>query len=300
MADLDRLERDARARRARAQSHLSRLRHRGHVDAPRLPLGVPRRLALASIALGAFCGVCAGETFVRAGGAGAVDAIAVHGVSRLTPRQVAAASGIPRGARIAEIDPSAVVRALESHDWIASASALRLPTGRVLIDVVEREPLAQLAVGSRRFAIDAQGAAFTELADGEETALPRLVASEAPERGAPDPLRAEAAQLAERVTALGLATPEEVRVAPPGDPEGVSLRLPGLDGVVVLGREALEQRLRDLARLLELQPDEASRAARIDLRFADQAVLRSAATRDGSRDAALRGGGAPHSTRSSG
>jgi hypothetical protein len=99
---------------------------------------------------------------------------------------------------------------------------------------------------------------------------------------------------------LGLAAPDEVRVAAPGDPEGVSLRLPGLAGVVVLGRESFDARLRDLARLIESQPEAAARAARIDLRFADQAVLRSEAAREGSQAAVLRGGGAPRSTPTSG
>jgi cell division protein FtsQ len=297
MADLDRLERDARARRARASTHLSRLRAHGRTGRGARPSR--RRVALVALAAGAALGSVAGDAWIRFGGR-TVESISVRGASRLSPREVAAATHIPRGARLADVDPGAVVQALETHHWIASARALRLPTGRVVVDVVEREPLAQLAVGERRFAIDAQGAAFAELGEGEETGLPRVLASEAPEPGAPDPLRAEAARLAERLPGLGLQAPEEVRIAPPGDPEGISLRLPGLPAVVVLGRDALEERLRDLAKLLELRPDEASRAATIDLRFADQAVLRSAAAREGSRDAALRGGGAPRVTRRAG
>ncbi len=294
---LDRLERDARGRRARAQSHLSRLRRRGRGGRG---LRLPRRLALAALAIGALTGFGVLQLGFAAGGGRAVAAIAVRGASRLTPGEVAAATGIPRGARLMEVEPEAVEQALETHDWIAAARALRLPTGKVVVEVVEREALALLAIDARRFAIDANGAAFAELDAREESSLPRLLASQAPEPGVPDALRAEAAQLSRRLVALGLAAPEEIRVAPPGDPEGISLRLPGLDGIVVLGREDLEQRLRDLARLVALRPDEASRAARIDLRFADQAVLRSAAARDGSRRAAPPGGGAPHSTRTSG
>jgi cell division protein FtsQ len=303
MAGLDRLERDTRRRRERAHSHLSRLRERGHGSrgvrpGPRRRL--PRGLVLATLAAAALAGVLADHLFIALGGAGRVDAIAVRGASRLTPQEIAAATGIPRGALVSEVEPDAVARKLAENDWIASARALRLPTGKVVVEVAEREPLAQLAIGDRRFAIDERGAAFAELASGQETSLPRLVTSQAPEPGVPDALRAEAARLPERLPALGLAAPEEIRVAPPGDPEGVSLRLPGLDGLVVLGREALDQRLRDLAKLLALRPDEASRAARIDLRFADQAVLRSAAAREGPQGAARSGGVAPPSTRSAG
>jgi cell division septal protein FtsQ len=297
MADLDRLERDARTRRTRANSHLSRLRNRGRAEQEQRP--IRRRVALVALAAGTLLGSCASEIWIRVGG-DAVDAIAVRGAQRLTPREVAAATGIPRGARLAEVDTDAVEEALEKNAWIEEASAQRLPNGRVVVDVVEREPLAQLTVGPRRFAIDALGEAFAELREDEAMELPRLVAKEPPQPGAPDPLRVEAAGLAARMPELGLAAPEEVRIAPPDDPEGVSLRLPGLSPVVVLGRESLDERLRGLAELLEARRDEASRASLIDLRFEDQAVLRSAAAREGSRDAALTGGGAPHATRSSG
>jgi cell division septal protein FtsQ len=229
-----------------------------------------------------------------------VESIAVRGAHRLSPREVAAATGIPRGAKLADVDARAVAESVARNAWIESAQAKRLPSGRVLVSVTEREPLAQLAVGARRFAIDAQGAAFAELREGEETALPRVLAEKAPERGAPDPLRVEAAKLTTRMPELGLAAPDEVKIAAPDDPQGVTLRLPGLEPMVVLGRDALDERLRDLAKLLELRRDEASRAAEIDLRFADQAVLRSAATRERSRDAAVRGGGPAPATRSAG
>jgi len=300
MAELDRLERDARARRARGHAHLSRLRQRGRVTRDGAPLRLPRRLRWLALAGAALLGSCAVPAWIALGGGGAVDAISVRGAKHLTPRQVAEATGIPRGARLADVKTEAVVQALETHDWIAHARALRWPDGRVLVEVVEREPLAALAVGPRRFALDASGAVFTELRAGEESELPLLRAEKAPEPGAADPVRAEAARLAGRLPELGLSAPDEVRVAAPGDPEGVSLRLPGLAGVVVLGTEALETRVRDLARLLEQRPDEASAAARIDLRFADQAVLRSATTREGSREASLRGGGATRTTRSAG
>ena len=296
MADLDRLERDARARRTRANSHLSRLRNRGRVEQEQRP--ARRRVALVALAVGAVFGTCASEVWIRAGGG--VETIAVRGAQRLTPREVAAATGIPRGAALSEVDTDAVASTLETHAWIEEAKATRLPGGRVVIEVVERLPLAQLAVGPRRFAIDSQGDAFAELREDEATELPRLVAKEPPQAGAPDLLRVEAAGLAARMPELGLAAPEEIRIAPADDPEGVSLRLPGLAPMVVLGRESLDERLRGLAELLEARRDEASRARIIDLRFEDQAVLRSAATRDGSRDAALTGGGAPHGTRSSG
>ena len=297
---LDRLERAARGRRARAQNHLSRLRRRHPGVRGGRALRLPRRLALGVLAVAALAGFGVMRLLFAAGGGGEIAAIAVRGASRLTPAEVAAATGIPRGAHLADVEPEAVEQALETHDWIAAAHALRLPTGKLVVEVEEREALALLAIDERRFAIDASGAAFAELDAREETSLPRLLSSQPPEPGVPDPLRAEAVQLSERLVALGLSAPDEIRVAPQGDPEGISLRLPGLEGIVILGREDLDARLHDLATLLSLRPDEVHRAARIDLRFADQAVLRSAAAQDGSQNAAPPGGGAPHSTRTSG
>jgi hypothetical protein len=284
-----RLERDARARRARAEHHLSKLRGHGHAEPRRrVTSGAPRvvrlapRVALVACGAAALLGACAGRVAMHVGSGSALDAIAVRGVERLTPTEVAAATGVARGTRL------------------ASAHAVRVPGGRLLVEVEERRPLAELRVGERRYAVDEAGVAFAEFPYDEQTSLPRLVASGAAGLHEPDALRVEAARLPERMQQLGLAAPDEVRVAAPGDPEGVSLRLPGLAGVVVLGRESFDARLRDLARLIESQPEATARAARIDLRFADQAVLRSEAAREGSQAAVLRGGGAPRSTPTTG
>jgi cell division protein FtsQ len=297
-----RMERDARARRARAEHHLSKLRGgetRRRTIAPPPRARLTLRLALCACGAAALLGACAGRLALRAGG-DQLDAIAVRGQQRLSPAEVAAATGLARGAALSQVDATAVERALQTHAWIASAHAVRGPGGRLLVEVEERTPLAELRVGERRYAIDAEGVAFAEFPFDEQTALPRLVASGNAGLHEPDALRVEAARLPERMQQLGLAQPDEVRVAAPGDPEGVSLRLPGLAGVVVLGRESFDARLRDLARLLESEPEATARAARIDLRFADQAVLRGEATRDGSQAAVLRGGGASRSTPTSG
>jgi cell division protein FtsQ len=296
---LDRLERAERGRRTRAQNHLTRLRQRGGRRAGPLQRVLPRRVVLAVLGVAVLAGFGAMRLWLAFSGS-EIEVIAVRGTSRLSPRDVAAATGIPRGAPIAEVEPRAVEQALETHDWIAEAYAARAPGGKLVVEIVEREALALLAAGERRFAIDASGAAFAELEADEQSRLPRLLASQAPEPGVPDALRAEAAGLSERLVALGLSTPDEIRVAAPDDPQGISLRLPGLGGLVILGREDLDTRLRDLAKLLAARPDEARRASSIDLRFADQAVLRSAAAQEGSQNAASPGGGAPHPTRRSG
>jgi len=117
----------------------------------------------------------------------------------------------------------------------------------------------------------------------------------------PNPQLATAARLAQRLPELGLALPREVTIAPEDDPRGYGLRLFALDARVVLGRSDLDARLDALARLLAARPDVVAGASIIDLRFADQVVLRSASARDGSaHQADGRGDARPHNLRPTG
>jgi hypothetical protein len=70
---------------------------------------------------------------------------------------------------------------------------------------------------------------------------------------------------------------------------------------VVLGREDLDARLDDLVRLVTARPDAVAQATSIDLRFANQAVLRSGPIHKGSANtAAERGRATPHNRRPTG
>ena len=111
--------------------------------------------------------------------------------------------------------------------------------------------------------------------------------------GEPDPALAEAVDLAGRLAALGLPRPLEIGVAAPEDPTGFWLRLEDFAPRILLGRDDLDARLRALARVLEAAPPEAAGAATLDLRFADQVVLRGTppGNAGGSRDGAAQGCG---------
>ena len=177
----------------------------------------------------------------------------------------------------------AVVLALQQHDWIQSARALRLPGGALLVDVREHEPVARVKLGRQLYAVDREGEPFAPLA---ADALPELVRI-VPERDEARPGErnlqlATAVRLAHRLPELGLAPPRQVTIAAEDDPRGYELTLAALDARIVLGRSDLDARLDALARLLAARPDVVADAASIDLRFADQVVLRSAPARDGS------------------
>jgi cell division septal protein FtsQ len=290
-----RVDRDATQRRARAQAHLDRVR-RGRGGPIRLRL--PRR-ALAVAAAALVCGAACGERALlfAAGGAGPLERIAVRGAARVSPAQVAEAAGVARGAPLGEVDADRVRESLEQHEWIARARALALPGGALVVEVVEREPLARVSIGRAVYAVDRTGMPFAEIPEDLAAGLVRLaVAGEVAPRE-PDPRLAEAVRLAGRLPELGLATPSEVGVAAEADPEGYRLALPALPARILLGHTDLDARVDDLARLLAARPDAVAGAASIDLRFANQVVLRSAPARDGPANTAAERGDAPPRSR---
>lgn len=263
---LSRVERSARTRRRRARAHLDRVQRRR--EEPRAGLPV-RRAGLLVLALS----VCAGALSAAAWRREATfESLAVQGLRRVSAAEIAAQSGLAPGTPLAELDPEALAARLAQHGWIESARALRLPTGRVLVGVAEREPAA-LLVGETPFAVDAAGVPFAPLGEAAGEGLPRIAAAQPPEPGAASPELAEAVALARRVAALGLPAAREIGVAAPDDPRGYSLRLAGLAPLVVLGRDDLDARLADLARLLHAALPALGRAQQVDLRFRDQAVL---------------------------
>jgi cell division protein FtsQ len=231
-----------------------------------------------------------------------VQAIHVSGTARLSANQVAAATGVARGDELASVDEEAVVEQLQTHDWIEEARALRLPTGSLLVKVRERVPVALAMAGEppALFFVEASGTPFAEL-PGSPSALPGLlsalpVLSAAPAASRePSAALAEAAQLARRLPDFGLPVPTALSIGAEGDPEGFALRLPGRPARVVLGREDLDRKLAALARLLAEELPELAEAANLDLRFADQVVLRKGPAPKGVAQAAAARGRAESS-----
>jgi cell division septal protein FtsQ len=204
----------------------------------------------------------------------------VRGALHLSADEVAAATGLAPSAPLTDVDTRAVVEQLEDNDWIASADAVRMPGGAVVVGIVERTALAAIEIGTpaERYAVDATGSPFA-VADREVLeGLPRLTPAESVTPREPSERLAEAVHLAYRLPKIGLTLPAEVSIAAAGDPEGFALRLGSLAPRFVLGREDLDERLDHLARLLARRPAAVAEATSVDLRFADQVVLRNAPT----------------------
>jgi len=180
-----------------------------------------------------------------------VDFVGTHA---LEPEELLRHADVEPGEALVDVDPAAVAEAVASHPRVASARATRLPPGRLVIGITEREPIARDA--ATQAGLDREGRAFP-LRPEEVDALP-LVAGDLP--------RALGAVSAARELGIDLdrveAEEHGSRVVPRG--ENLSLQL---------GSEPR----RDLSSWLVLRESgllARHQAREIDLRFEGSAVLR--------------------------
>ncbi len=122
-----------------------------------------------------------------------------------------------------------------------------------------------------------------------------MIPSGAVERDIADERLARAIELAYRLPEFNLPLPSELFISDEADPTGFAFRLPSLRPLIVLGHEHLDARLASLARLLKSELEEVENSETLDLRFADQAVLRGAPPPKGADQAATARGHATSS-----
>ena len=272
----DRTEQEAQRRRARANQHLDRLRNRrGEPTRATRVLPVARWVWLVgALGLALVMGAWIGDDALARGGAGwQVSAIEVQGATHLSGAEIARAAGIAVGDGYAAADPRRLAGSLRQNAWIAEAGAARLPGGTVVLRVREREPLAVIEGRGGPLGVDAEGRPFAVLDARDAKDLPRLRCESTPLPGEPDSRIAEAIRVARSFPSRGLALPREIALGKEADPEGLVLRLPGMEARFVLGVKDLDARVGMLAELLAKRPAEVAEAASVDLRFLGQAVL---------------------------
>lgn len=217
---------------------------------------------------------------------GLLEQMAIQGNSRLSFAEIATTTGIRRGTPLASIDVAAVERSLLAQPWIREADVLRLPPSTLLIRVEERVPRAVLVPRGRNSPaaaprlIDAGGHLFAVAL--EDQSLPRLIGGGALASDEKHPVLLTGLALFDQLQApefADLRGPEDdlqVYLPVPPSSEGWVVR-GSID--VVLGQRDLGPRIRRLAGVI--LSDKAmgalgDRRLEIDLRFADQAVLRRA------------------------
>lgn len=292
----ERLERRARQRRARARAHLDRalgkVAARSVARRPRYPRHLPkplRQLLLVGIFTSSLIvGALWAKPLLVAVSAWwasepvMVTSVAVQGTVRLSPNEVARTLGVASGLPVDRIDTEALVRRLTGHAWIAHARATVLPNGSLIVRVDERIPVATLRAGAEQpaFLVDATGAVFAR-ADGEITeGLLRLRRAAVPVvlNHAADAVLARGAEIAGRIAQREIAslTGASLQLPDPSRREGWVVRSASGELKVVLGEQddrELEARLDRLESLLEADLWAGPPAGRIDLRFAERAIL---------------------------
>lgn len=212
-------------------------------------------------------------------------AVAVQGNVALSPHAVAAGAGALAGLSLDAIDPDSVERAVLANPWVESARALRLPTGTLVVRVVERRAVARWHPDETT-SIDLVDERGDRFAGALEPGGPLpLVRGEADLKGT---LPEEALEILRELTR---------HAALAGDPAALTLHLPGIgrraDGALrgspsgyvlelgaagpraLLGRRFFSQRVARLAALLEEDAAMVQSAQLIDLRYADRLVLRT-------------------------
>ncbi|MDG2334186.1 MAG: FtsQ-type POTRA domain-containing protein [Myxococcota bacterium] len=211
-----------------------------------------------------------------------LESMAIQGNRRLSFAEIAETTGIERGTPLATIDAPAIAARLTRKAWIREADVLRLPPSTLLIRVQEREPMAILVPleASSRPArmVDASGHVFP--ATPSDPGLPRLIGGEGLASHHDHRVLVEALALFERLREPRFADlwvgedPLAVHLPAQNDSEGWMLR-GSVD--VLLGRRDLTARIDRLAQLIrsdQILDALGGERVLIDLRFANQAVLR--------------------------
>ncbi len=229
----------------------------------------------------------------------ALHSICVLGAGRLSPEEIAAKTGLADGTSLLEISPREIEARLRTHPWIRDAHVMRLLPARVLIEVALREPVARVTAasavaGAQIVLVDAEGRAIAQSAGEPFAKLPIIVSPRLPAAGEIVPGIAAATAAALAVTRSSFAgAGATFFLGAENDPNSVALELPSLAARVLLGTGDLDLKLARLALVLAGDRTPARAAAEIDLRFADQAVLRGLPFPDGTAHSAQAPGGAP-------
>lgn len=197
--------------------------------------------------------------------------VEVSGTRLLAPHAVLAASGIERGQNVWD-DRAEWENRLRAHPAIADAAVQRRLPGTLRVRIEEKRPVAYVEMGTLEPAT-AAGEILPLDPTRAPVDLPIVRAGWKTDEGTARRLLREVGRLTELDPGL-LAKVSEIRPAREG--AGVLLLSHPLAEIVLpagAGAERLAQ-LRAVLLDLERRPDPAAPAARVDLRYRDQIVVR--------------------------
>lgn len=238
----------------------------------RIRVGNFRRLLLLALAAAiALTALLAAPRLLPALPGFEVRRVEVLGIELLEPKEVLCASGIRAGQSVWE-DPARWEAALERHAVIEEASVARRLPGTLRVEIEEKEPVAYVP----------DGILAPVTASGERLPLdPSRAPADLPiARGiedgeVPPALLAEIERLS-RIDPGLFAEVSEIRAR---DPEGSILLLRHREADIVIPAGAQADRLVELRAVLadledRIGTEDSIEGVRVDLRFADQIVVR--------------------------
>jgi len=103
----------------------------------------------------------------------AIKEIVVRAGQRVSERDIRRLADLNEGDNIIDFRLREVVENIEIHPWVKSASVMRELPDRLVIEVVERKPVAAIALGSLYY-VDGEGEIFKKILPGEDMDLPVL------------------------------------------------------------------------------------------------------------------------------
>lgn len=177
------------------------------------------------------------------------------------------ALGVARGTPILDFDPHEARHALEQVAWVAGARVERHLPDTIVVEIVERVPMALWQHDQKLFLVDGEGSLLSSSRPEDYPNLPILVGEDAPRRG-PELIRALKSEPAirERVDAAVLISGRrwDLRLD-----NGIDVRLPEAGIVEALHQLAAAESLHKL-----LDKD----IVAIDLRVPDRLTIQTSAT----------------------
>jgi cell division protein FtsQ len=191
------------------------------------------------------------------------------GLSHATEADLLARSGLHPGANLMTVDLAAAARSMESHPWVVSARLSRSLPARVVAEIAEHRPAAQVQLGGL-YLLDDEGRVFKRAGPEDGVDLPLVTGLSRDawlrDRGAAQLRLYSALRLLEAWRAEGLAgtSLEEVRLEEDAGFTAFAREPAGLQEVR-LGADDLPLQLRRLAQLRAALARRGEHAARIDL-----------------------------------
>ena len=136
------------------------------------------RLVLScAISAGLFWGSWEGWRWANTTPRLALRELSITGNQRATEAELARLGGLNAGVNLVAMDLAAVERAIAAHPWVREVRVQRQLPSRVLVNVVEREPVALVSLGDL-YLVDVAGEPFKRLQVGDGVDLPMVTGLE--------------------------------------------------------------------------------------------------------------------------